>query len=541
MKRNILLIFATLGCLLANALEIELIPNDWLKCFDNSKIDNPAILLKHLKGEDITIDISDLSNDLDCFLNVTPDTLWMKKAKNPVLNKHYKLISTYMGVEKGKTGFFYTPISAITDYSFHVDDVSSSKFNGYSALDCYCEIYLTNNQTGDRLIWKCGRGTIAGKVIIYSATLGSKIIGENEKYIYSTSQNFSKSSADYNKLNLVRTNYKLRIQRLFIPTLEIEYARDNSANTTKIEYKPNANNVERIKYIRGSQYQDMVDGERVYTLDVSLPQNVNYNFPFEFKTIKAKPSFLLSSNPIYQSIGKDNYLQDVPYGYLTESDSVIYIADQQKLHGVDYYIAICDNKCFYVRTTDIKPCDEKETAKLNTLISNSQEVRDNFFNLNKKLAMERFEQKKSRVFSEIAHHDKYGLSILYWNIYDQSKFTDGMGIHFYLINPSTTNTIKSVTFNVIGYNSINEKVSTVGKYIQTVRCVGPIEPAKTAEYNFDYVWFTDLVESAKIQSIIIQFMNGTTKKIANADSITCSDETVELFVRMNFLNLKSIE
>lgn len=113
-----------------------------------------------------------------------------------------------------------------------------------------------------------------------------------------------------------------------------------------------------------------------------------------------------------------------------------------------------------------------------------------------------------------------GLAILHWNIYDESEYTDGTSLEIEFYNP-TNKTIKYITTTIVGYNPVGDKVfnSMKQSYNCQVKSVGPIEPESSGTYNFDYVWFTDIVETAKIISISVQYMDGTIKNITNPESI----------------------
>lgn len=122
-----------------------------------------------------------------------------------------------------------------------------------------------------------------------------------------------------------------------------------------------------------------------------------------------------------------------------------------------------------------------------------------------------------------------GLLIQYWNIFDVSEYTEGTGIRFRITNP-TKKTIKYISFTVRGYNPVNDPVRAKdGNYSYTLRGVGPLAPDESGTYEWDYVWFTDIVESAKITLIKIQYMDGTVKSIENVNSITMSDSLRETY------------
>jgi hypothetical protein len=76
-------------------------------------------------------------------------------------------------------------------------------------------------------------------------------------------------------------------------------------------------------------------------------------------------------------------------------------------------------------------------------------------------------------------------------------------------------TIKYIIFNIIGLNSVKDKVKYKGTYIQETRGIGPISPLETAYYDFEHLWWTDIVEYFDIQSINIEYTDGTKKQITD--------------------------
>ena len=86
-------------------------------------------------------------------------------------------------------------------------------------------------------------------------------------------------------------------------------------------------------------------------------------------------------------------------------------------------------------------------------------------------------------------------------------------------------TIKYINISFVGINTVNDKVLNKygGSYINNVRCVGPIKQYEEAEFEWDYVWFTDIVETVKLVSIKVQYMDGTIKTITIVNSIIPSE------------------
>ena len=62
----------------------------------------------------------------------------------------------------------------------------------------------------------------------------------------------------------------------------------------------------------------------------------------------------------------------------------------------------------------------------------------------------------------------------------------------------------------------------------TVKSIGPIKPDESGLYTFEYVWYTDIVETAKITNIKIQYMDGTFKTITVPDKVIMSDSLLKI-------------
>lgn len=45
----------------------------------------------------------------------------------------------------------------------------------------------------------------------------------------------------------------------------------------------------------------------------------------------------------------------------------------------------------------------------------------------------------------------------------------------------------------------------------TRKGVGPIDSFESASYDFEYIWYTDVVDYAKLRSIVVQYKDGTSK------------------------------
>jgi len=127
-----------------------------------------------------------------------------------------------------------------------------------------------------------------------------------------------------------------------------------------------------------------------------------------------------------------------------------------------------------------------------------------------------------------------GLVVISNSVFNESEYTDGKSFSFEVINLSKKK-IKYITFNVIGYNAVDDKVIDRGKYLKSIKGVGPINYDDKAYYSFKYVWLTDLVEYTKVVNIKIEYMDGSSKIIDNPNSVTLS---LEQYILYNDVKLK---
>ena len=125
----------------------------------------------------------------------------------------------------------------------------------------------------------------------------------------------------------------------------------------------------------------------------------------------------------------------------------------------------------------------------------------------------------------ISSLQKAGIAIMEYTAFDNSEYTDGTGFRIKFFNP-TKKTIKYINISFVGINTVNDKVLNKygGSYINNVRCVGPIKQYEEAEFEWDYVWFTDIVETVKLVSIKVQYMDGTIRTITDFKNIIVKED-----------------
>lgn len=535
MRKLLLVLFCTLFSIPLIRADYKIIDSKWDPYFKSISSSDVTAIPKLLVGEEIYISTN--NSEHKQFINITPDTIWIKRKKNPKLNKHYRLMPFYHGVERKTYSYVnseyeytqYTPSSEIENVAFRVDSVSEEKtgrLNSYSTYH-YCHVYLTNVKTSERLIWQV-QNSHGSQFDIQSKTLGAKMVKDTPNLYFSDLRpsRHSKSS-DYIKTSITSSIYYANIASVYSSSPNIKITLSNNNTITF----PPAYSYTKLNIINENEYQNLIDKEKkdqeaelearkVYTIDSKYTIDSTYtSLPFSFRHILG----ITKGGYVRQSINRHTSSYDGKY---LSSDKIILIADKLKMHGRVYYIGLLEDKCFYIPESDVTIPDE-ERPKLDTLLSCDTTIRKVYFNWSKSFQNYRNARDTKELLDELKSHTKYGLSIEDWGVYDESEYTDGTGIKFKFYNP-TKKMIKYITITFVGYNAVDDPVSSYEGGSLTRKCIGPIEPDESASYEFEYVWFTDIVQYAKIKSIVVQYNDNTTKRITNADKITWSDELSNL-------------
>jgi hypothetical protein len=163
----------------------------------------------------------------------------------------------------------------------------------------------------------------------------------------------------------------------------------------------------------------------------------------------------------------------------------------------------------------------------------SKKVEDSLLQL--EINKEKIKESKNRdkLISQL-HNSGLGIIILNYEPFDVSEYTEGTGFRINLLNP-TKKIVKYINISFAGLNPVNDRVINKygNSYVNSVRCVGPIKPLETGEYEWDYIWFNDLVQKIKILSISVEYMDGTKRVISDINKIKIENLSTEW---RNFLN-----
>ena len=233
--------------------------------------------------------------------------------------------------------------------------------------------------------------------------------------------------------------------------------------------------------------------------------------------------FFLFPATCFSQAAKDPVLTDtsIAVGIIREGGFVGNHVDNYCLKGIDKYL----DKGVSVLISGIEVCKDRYSSSSTSFFQimynrhtyyiekDKLLTRDSYYNQLKAMSSATADSFRAhaRYISELLHEgstrkalqflDKCkpkGIAILEWSIYDESEYTDGTGVKIKVYNP-TSKTIKYIWFTFTGYNPVGDRVVDYKRGSSvTMKGVGPIKPDESGSYEYTYVWFTDLVETAKV-------------------------------------------
>lgn len=194
----------------------------------------------------------------------------------------------------------------------------------------------------------------------------------------------------------------------------------------------------------------------------------------------------------------------------------------------NYYEVVFDKETYFVDTSKVVT-DKTYYEQIEDMTT---ERADSFKNFALSLGKALYATKLKKALAFIEGCKAKGLLITDWAPSDESDYTQGTSIRMEVLNP-TKKTIKYIWFTFIGYNAVDDPIIDPKRGTKSItkQGIGPIEPDAAASYRFEYVWFTDLVSTAIISQIKVQFMDGTIKTIANPKSIMMTNEFHKLLFK----------
>lgn len=475
-------------------------------------------LLLRLRGDTITFDFGYMAN-VDFFFSEKPDTIWLKERpkKNAKEGKHYELTYAYKGVKNGDK--YVTPTSLLNGKPFavlSVEDISSTT----SSYSLTTKLMLKLIDLENLSVVDCEIPSTSNNFEIHIPRIDREINALEGKTYY---MNIGRSyTPNYSKVTFTGGDYRIEFDFDLTPsyraTANLNFITEDG---TKVQYqKQSSYSSSETKYLLTEQ--EYFDNFTIREINSAINYDVlnqDIQLPFNFGYITGIP------------IGSDDYISQTidpkklgGYSFASWTDSykhapseTLFIAGSESVKGTKFLKAVYDGKAFFIKADNIN-LDDENKLRLDSLELSNKEVQDYFFNLALAISSTVHDNKIEKALSEIASLKQYGIAIYSYGVYDESEYTSGTGFRITFFNP-TQQMIKYVSITFQGYNAVDDPV---GKSI-TKRCIGPIEPDDGASYTFEYAWFTDIVEYAKIRSITVTYKNGSTKTVSNVKNILISD------------------
>jgi hypothetical protein len=189
-----------------------------------------------------------------------------------------------------------------------------------------------------------------------------------------------------------------------------------------------------------------------------------------------------------------------------------------------FFEIIYNNQTYFIERDKLLT----ETSYYSKIENMSPELADSFRTNAQRLGQLLYEGNSKKVLRFLDGCKSKGLAILEWSFYDESEYTEGTSVSIKVYNP-TQKTIKYLWFTFIGFNPVGDKVVDRRRGTNiAMKGVGPIKTDESGTYKYTYVWFTDLVETARITSIKIQYMDGSFKTVTNPKEIILPKELYDL-------------
>lgn len=89
--------------------------------------------------------------------------------------------------------------------------------------------------------------------------------------------------------------------------------------------------------------------------------------------------------------------------------------------------------------------------------------------------------------------------------FPESDYLKYPGFNVSIYNSHPKKVIKYMWFTIRAYNPVNDIVGT-----NTVKAIGPVKPNQFGEYNFEFVFKSNIIETCKLINIKIKYMDETT-------------------------------
>lgn len=444
------------------------------------------------------------SEKLTIFHYETADTVWLKrKTSRAVEGKHFVLLhyllSKYSPYDrKTYTILDYTPSSVIGERSFYVNDVVGDSMLRLTDLALQKIVLVYMHQLEGKLYLQSKRMT----------NRYSSIVGDS----YYVCEYPNKICKNYSKKKISKLEVYITHERKVLIDTDIDFYRYRTRN----QFINDSISEERYweDYYR-PRYVDYVVRVPDVKYDVKFSEITGYDH--------AQIAFLLRCKGAWvgQSI-VDGELEEQEY--IKENEMLSFMGTDT-IRGDVYFICGARGCVFYIpsKSVDVKWTDYSEIFDRTTeydYLDNlaaynraSREIKNDFFEYMKAFEYRRHVRVVEEVNEQERQMQKYGVFISTLKLYSGDYYDIGLKLSVMNLSHKT---IKYIEFTTSACNPVGDVVDT-----KTVKGIGPIPYGATGNYDFEDVWWSKVISSHKPKSMLITYMDGSTKRFSDAEIDKC--------------------
>ncbi|MGG7437379.1 hypothetical protein ACQ7CU_04790 [Chryseobacterium arthrosphaerae] len=199
-------------------------------------------------------------------------------------------------------------------------------------------------------------------------------------------------------------------------------------------------------------------------------------------------------------------------GYSGTKDIIGFYFDGKKYYMEDN--SENENFFYVIKGGEKQLADVK--AKLNSLNAVEKDSLDSWSKRYSEVYMRKL---KNEVYDRIFSKEKNGIAVISAFPTEDYSFT---GAEFKILNFSKK-TIKYITFNFYGKNAVKDRVGTT----MSRKGIGPVESLASGAWSFDNVWLTDIVQTLKLVSVNIIYMDGSKRVVTITDKHWLDQEDLD--------------
>lgn len=470
-------------------------PNVSIDLKPYSSNDAPTIL-RTLVGDTISLTYNFTmygTKRLD-FELLAPDTIWVKNAKKPQLNKHYYLCYAYNGkrvdYEKYADGSPFFRNESFENVIFVLNNILDNDELGRTCIQ------LNELSTKRTIIWH-----IENEVTLRDLTLENKI----NNYVIANPLYYEQKNKD--KTYIQQSTFVNAIFEFTFYSSEYSYP-----NTFKVNLRSNKSK------IQVSVKEDAESEEKLVSLNLS--SGFRTAAPYKFVT---KDDYIEQQQQYTSDISLDDsfFLPITIDGYiydLTAQESVDiskktgYIYAAEKHYGSYRYYLYCQGRKMRLDYYDVGKVDPDKLAFLQRRGNEGVELREATAIQKDKEQQLKDKQKATAYAQKIAQQkDEFVNKNIFLTKAALVSTKYQCGIDLNIFN-CYNKTIKYIDFTVASFNHFNDpQKDEIGVGQKSAQCIGPIDPKHSGRFVFDELFWdkNSIITSCRLTYIKITFTDNT--------------------------------